>query len=120
MATSSIYDHNSSVAPQFVAEGSNFSLSTNDVAARNNGMDLSDIFDFDILNRPRDDGLWDRGAFEGASTSGPGGAGTNSPTGGLLTWLNFEDTFTDGRLDDASGHGNHAIPIRAARLSLPR
>jgi hypothetical protein len=53
-------------------------------------------------------------------------------TNGLLTWLTFDDDFSDGRLDDASGNGNHAwrfgrpgsvyptnFPVRVAATMTP-
>ncbi|MDB6058918.1 MAG: Peptidase in kexin sedolisin [Verrucomicrobiales bacterium] len=65
------------------------------------GYNLSAYFNFDGLNRPRNiGGAWDRGPLE--YQGGSGG------TAGLLVWLTFDDDFSDNKLDDASGNGNHA------------
>jgi hypothetical protein len=42
------------------------------------------------------------------STNGSGSTSGNSPTNSLLVWLKFDDDFSDSKLDDSSGNGNHA------------
>ena len=108
MAASSIWKHNTSQLPIFANESAwNFDLASKDAAALNTGTNLAAYgFDFDILNRPRNvGGTWDRGAYEYQG----GSATTNGPDTALLVQLAFEDDFTDSRLDDTSGKGNHAL-----------
>jgi len=83
--------------PLFIdKENDNFELSQLDTVARNTGYNMSSLFTFDSLNRPRGvGGSWDRGPLEAQDTE-------------LLTWIRFDDDFSDERLDDSSGKGNHA------------
>jgi hypothetical protein len=88
---------NSTNYPLFTdKENDNFELSQLDTVARNTGYNMSYLFNFDSLNRPRGvGGSWDRGPLEAQDTE-------------LLTWIRFDDDFSDERLDDSSGKGNHA------------
>lgn len=101
--------HNNGLYPAFTDPvNDNFELQSGDVAALNNGADLSYLFNFDALNRTRGvGGAWDRGPLERQPTSGaqppPTGTSTN-----LAVWITFDDAFDDSRLDDASGNNAHA------------
>jgi hypothetical protein len=108
-------------------ENDNFELLPTDITALNTGYDMSAYFAFDALNRPRGvRGAWDRGPLELQESQGP------SPDPSLLAWFNFDDEYSDGKLDDGSGRNNHAyrfgrpgsvyptnFPARVAANSIP-
>jgi hypothetical protein len=85
MAATSIWKHNRSTSPVFVREGVDFDLASSDTSALNLGTNLSHLYNFDILNRPRGTGgAWDRGAFESGElvTAAPGSFALASPASG--------------------------------------
>lgn len=103
------FDHNSSSQPLFRnASAHDYQPASNDTVARNTGANLSSLLPYwstDLAGHSRlADGLPDRGALEAGQWSG----GSSSETEGLLVWLTFEDSFADGKLDDASGNARHA------------
>ncbi len=102
--------------PVFVAPYSdNYELQATTPAGINDGYNMSAYFNFDGLNRPRNvGGAWDRGPLEYQ-----GGGSTGTLTSGLLVWLTFDDDFSDNKLDDSSGNGNHAWRFGRIGSSYP-
>jgi len=91
-----IFNNNTNYPSFTDKENDNFELSSIDTVALNKGFNMSYLFDYDSLNRPRNvGGAWDRGPLEKQPSD-------------LLLWLRFEDDFSDDKLDDSSGYGNHA------------
>ncbi len=91
--------HNKTNYPAFTDKANgNFELLPTDTVALSSGTNLSSLFTFDNLNRPRRaTGAWDIGALQLQETN-------------LTVWLTFDDTnaFSDSKITDYSGNGNHA------------
>jgi hypothetical protein len=128
LSAAEIWTHNNSTTPKFAdLSALNFELASDDTAALNTGTNLSSIFTTDGLNRPRNVGAWDRGAFELQSYTPPDGV-----TNGLLVLLSFDEDFTSAAyVTDWSGNENHAYkfgfpanpltnaPLRVATSTTP-
>ncbi|MCC7374073.1 MAG: LamG domain-containing protein [Verrucomicrobiales bacterium] len=96
-----------------------FRLTSADAVARNKGFNLGALTNKfpelmrDLWGNQRGlENAWDIGASEyGASTDLPVAGG------GLMTRLNFSDSFADGAITDFSGHKNHGL--RFGHLASP-
>jgi uncharacterized protein YwbE len=115
MVAGSIYDHNNSLRPTFKnISGWNFDLASTDTVAINTAGNLSQYFNYDILNRSRGvGGAWDRGAYEATDGSvippPAGGGNTTGLNSDLVLNLDFNtDDLTSGIFKDQSTSANNA------------
>jgi hypothetical protein len=87
--------------------GDQFELDGRDTAALNTGYDMSALFNFDALNRPRNvGGAWDRGPLELQETN-------------LVVFLTFEHDLPGGIATDSSGNNHHGYRFTYSENSYP-